>query len=270
MRTIVLIVLISLSSTAIAQEGVAVFALMAKKFHQGSNCENLLKAVRHLERPAIAVLWQVFGKDLRCYTKLLSQARKTNKRYFIQFHFDYILKAHAAKYNRQVLRMRNSFKRKIERRLKSIAAVAKNDVADYALSFGLEATFKKAHYEKLYPIFKRYWDHKLVVSNYPRLIFNRADYIELHGYDKRPNVSDNCILNGDGTNIANGRTRFRDKSFTVQAVRRWAEHGRERSCILLLWRSEWQDAAEQFIAKPLERNFKFSSKDINLVNYLLR
>lgn len=258
-----------LSSNAIAQEGLAAFALMARNFHQENNCTNLLKAVRNLKRPAIAILWGAFGRDLRCYTRLLSQAKQTNKRYFIQFHFDFIQKHRAKQYNRQIFAMRAVTQKKIERRLKSIAAVVNNEVADYALSFGLEATFKKAHYEKLYPIFKRYWDHKLVVSNYPSVRFDRADYIELHGYGKRPNVSGNCILNGDGTSISDRYSRYRGESFTVQAVRRWLKHGRQHSCILMLWRASWQDATEQFVNQPNRRRFKFRTEDINLVNSLL-
>lgn len=220
--------------------------------------------------PSVAVLYGVFGRSTKCLRRLQKQSFGSEQPYFIEFHFDFIAKHRAAKYNREMLRLRPVTRKKVIRRITQIKKLTNGGNASYALSFGLEATFTKKHYEKLLPLFREHWPHSLVVSNYPRVFVRGADFIELHGYEKRPNFSGNCILNGDGTSIHEHGSRYRGQSFTVRDVRRWVSHGRQASCILLLWRARWQDSTEQFSIGYRQRTFRFTLKDINLITNILR
>lgn len=140
----------------------------------------------------------------------------------------------------------------------------------WIISLGLESNYTKKAALAMRDLLKGHFDEELAYNPIPRLsgvdVFTGmlgGTYYELHQYSARAKKRhrNNCIQNGDGTSFV-GKPRTSDR---VREVREWARQCRKDACICLFWDARWQGIHSQKFIYPDRRNFKFDSKDVNLI-----
>lgn len=272
--------------------GISAFGIQSKNF-QGGVCKNFIEAVFHSPAPAIAVLYQTFGKDNRCLKSFWQQAESRSLAYLTQFHFsneagrragtmdkfDFYYKLDVDEYNQLLEKMPLSLELDIRERVTEILSLTEgaSQNAEYILSTGLEDNYSKEAFDNLYGIIREEWPHRIARNAAFTKEMRKQEWeppedimIELHGYTRKLQTSLPCIANGDGQDVdflTGSGLNFRDlKAAKEKEVISWLKKAREKNCITFLWAGKWQGFFDNRPApRPLLRKFRFDKSDIAVV-----
>lgn len=262
MRSLFLFCFLVLPSVVYAQEyrGVAAFAAMNPRYP----CEQLLRTLDRVKRPAIAILWENFGDDPVCVQRFTD--RYHDRPHLLQIHFtneacrrkrscfkNFHAEAGIGDYNRLLEGMPEATRTEVIERLNKIIAFiesVRTPNTRVVLSVGLEDNLSNLAYENLVSVIRANWPFELSRNRHTggrSLLF--ADFEEKHSARGRPGRLA-CIANEDG----NDHGKSQSKKFLK----------RYRACAaVFLWRGRHQGRVGKWRGKnPEDRDFRFPDRDV--------
>ncbi|MCO6430571.1 MAG: hypothetical protein J5J00_06890 [Deltaproteobacteria bacterium] len=278
--------------------GISAFAIQSNAF-QGKVCRNFLRAISHSAKPAIAILYNTFGRNNRCLEKFWDVTAAGGKRHLTQIHFsneagrrmenldrfDLLPEASIEEYNMLLERMPRWLERTLRKRVKSIRKLVERHAGtgNFILSTGLEDNYSSDAWENLYGVLRSEWSGPIsrnrVHNKWMRKqVWSRPAgvYNEFHGYKKGlPAEPPPCVANGDGQDVdfldGSGVSLGDIQPADWERVAEWRRKAAERGCIVFLWAAKWQGFFSSGpVSKPLQRKFRFDSSDGEMVRPLLQ
>ncbi len=289
---IVSILITAINSSAVELIGLSTFPIKSDNFDE-EDCKQVIKMARVADNPAIAILFNTFGSDPACLEKFWNVTEKRGKRHVTEIHFsneagrrtgnvdnkDFLRNLDVKQYNKVLREMPDWLQRRIERRVKTINRLIRNqqDKGYFILSTGLEDNYPKQAWYNLYNEIKKHWRYAIARSNVNHDTWVAPDDVwdERHAYFSEPKKANRCIMNGDGQDIdflgESGQKTSGYVPATYKQVKKWLNKGVENNCIMFLWTAKWQGILKnKSISKPLDREFYYHSKDVPIVRYLVQ
>ena len=278
--------------------GISAFGIQSNAF-QGEVCHNFIESLHSSPKPAIAILFNTFGKNNTCLKRFWRETALLGKRHLTEIHFsneagrrmnnldsfDFLPGVSIEQYNVLLERMPRSLARIIRTRVKSIKKTIRKfeHTGDFILSTGLEDNFTSAAWENIYSVIKSEWSGPIArnrVKNkwMKKQVWNRPPEVfeEYHGYRKTQIPVAPCIVNGDGQDVDflvdSGVSFIDSKPASLEKVTEWIDFASEHNCVVLLWAAKWQGffSTGGQPSRPLSRKFRFDKQDIEDVAPLLQ
>ena len=232
-------------------KGLSAYSALNPKFP----CDKYVELSTRVAKPAMAVLWGTFGKDISCVDKFIKA--NSSKPNLLEIHFS---NETCHRYPRKCFygELKSYGIRTIQKRIYQIKALIEPLLlpnTKVILSMGLEDNYLRKRAKRLYSIIKSQWPYFIARSpdNDPYLP-NRHMFIEHHGlYSSCTRAT---IANNDGSELG------------MQAPREF--YKRHASCLaVFLWLPGLQGSEKKF-TPPLTRSFKFSREDLRSAREFLQ
>jgi hypothetical protein len=264
--------------------GLAFFAMPSPKFP----CEAALAPFKESDRPALAILWGTFGKDLSCLKRwsevigtkphlleihISNEACRRNKRCL---ESDFLPHVSVAQLNRKLeardTEVLSHYTALIQEITSSLSPLFK-ERGEYLISTGLEDNFSTKAYDSLLATVKEAWPHKVVrspVGSPSKVKLLSADYIEGHGPAPTFREGEKCIANLDGDDIV-----FPHRKAGTSRIIHWEALGEyvrtysSRCRSTFLWAGPWQGLHSDTFIPPLDRNYMVSDEDMKALRPFL-
>lgn len=260
--------------------GLAVFNLTAPKF----NCNGFFSAISDLETLHVSFLYNTFGNDFSCLTRLLHDPRletlqihlinepgHRNKR-LGNYEFLYNL-GNVAQYDRLVKTKSPRVREKLISYVEPIVSVLNSHLQPHTsllISPGLESNLSDrsgkvlvSWTRQLFPNARIVWNPLVPVEG--RREKARGDLIEGHG--QNPDIDAPCLFNLDGTDVSYPeRLAIGEKEHKESSTKNWVQSGRplfqlletfaNRCEIAYVWAAESNgiDATSPTFIDPRKRN----------------
>lgn len=268
--------------------GLSAFGIQSPNF-QGAPCNRFREILREANRPAIAMLFDTFGKDNSCLKAFLDESIQAGKKPIVQVHFsneagrrndfldefDFQADLNKSEYNKLLEKMSPMTKKIIAQRVQSILKLFEpyEGNVELLLSTGLEDNFSDKAWSNLYQEIRAEWPFEIVRNRVRRSKSwepPQGVWEEAHRYKAVVRENTKCVLNGDGQDLKflpnSGMTFMGLAPSGVQRTLNWIERGVENDCIMFMWAAKWQGYFKgKQVPKPLQRKFKVDAKDVEIM-----
>jgi hypothetical protein len=256
-----------------------------------SQCKEALKVFDGVRHPCMATLWGTFGRHGPdgCTAHFLRKFGGRKHTLEIQFENWSGRRRHALKqgelfptfgvsqYVRKIELKDTLVIARIRARAEAIAKFLSEQASENAeiiVTTGLEDNLSNRAYRIVLAELKKTLPANVLLARNPEGAdeknhsFDGADFAELHTVSAKFNQPGKCIVSLDGQDIDFTNSRREDNRNVRYAslfnqIRRY----RARHCYFILW---WAAVQGKQSINPRSRSFSFSSKNISLINLLLR
>ncbi len=273
--------------------GLSAFGIQSPHFQQAP-CKRMTKIAMRQDTPAVAILFESFGKNNVCLYRFWDASYYLGKRHITQIHFTnevgrrnnfmgkygFQSQYNVREYNDLLESMPRWLEDKLRQRVRNILELIHyySHTGTFILGAGLEDNYSQKAFNNLYRVLKSEWPYLIsrnpvVESSSTVNALPREVLMEYHHYTNK-NIRQPCILNGDGQDIAgdpgsrihmSGLSAASDRS-----LKNWMYQGKKNGCVKFLWTAKWQGLHTNNTPLPHARKFKWDKKDVRRTSQLMR
>lgn len=274
--------------------GVSYFAMQG---YTSKECNTALRVFRGVKIPATAVLWKSFDTHAICLQRFIKRFK--DKPHIVEIHFsneagrrnrrlgsyeflptlsyqqyDAALRAHDPETLDAIRSNTDDINKFID--------THGNINSSFILSTGLEDDLSDAGWRVLAATIRNQLPARHLLTRAPLRNYEQdsdtndiANAIELHGDQTswlNRERSNYCIANLDGTDInfsSEGSFSGLGTTILVATVPYWIWFQQFNNCLTFVWWSGPQNS-RGFFTEPRRRTYRISTKDVNLINRLIR
>jgi len=275
---------IKFTSNGLTNVGYATFNLTSPNF----NCRAFSRAIRNVQELHITFLYNTFGNDFSCLTKLMADERlKTLQIHLINEpghrnnrlgQYEFLKQVGTVQNYNLLVRTDNlSLKRKFKRYVKPLVELLDQNLNSYTsliINPGLESNLTDkagkvlvSWTREIFPEARIVWNP--LVPNQVRLSRTQADFIE--GHNLNPEIYDPCIYNMDGTDVSlPSRPAIGEQDYKEGESKNWLQSGppirqlieeyANRCEVAFIWTAESNgiDESNSSFVDPRKRNNNIS------------
>lgn len=277
--------LISLQAYSDTFVGVSIFAAQGLNEKQ---CHRFLKVFEGVNKPAISFVWKSFDRNLfDCVAEFAKHNQ--NKKHIIQVHFlngvsrrngmlsrkDLLPKYNYQRLNKQLAKRGSRISIKLNREagiLKDYLTLISNKDTRIIVSLGLEDNYTNRAFREVENTLRIIFPNTDLSSNDVLNLRNDPSLInERHGAFIK-NIPVNCLINFDGydINFTDKKNKFQ-KSLSLEELKNEIHRYYNKGCSVFIWWREPQGIEEEHRKiKPDYRDYKIISKQIGIINFILK